>query len=523
MLQADTRANGQTNTMNDVWKQWEGQVADGRFHLRQYLGGSERGPVFLTEYSEAGLQKAAIKLFAADAQTAEAQLARWAQASSLSYPHLLRIFGTGRCEVGGARTVYAVMEFADEDLSQVVPVRALTPAEARDMLRPVIEALAYLHGKGLVHGHIKPTNIMAVGEELKISSDGICTARETTLGSTKPTVYDAPEAGTRGGSPAADVWSLGVTLVEVLTQKLPAWEFKGQEEPELPRMPAPFGDIAKQCLRRDPQRRCTLAEIAARLDPEAPPLGMLLPVATNAAAGATPSPVRVAVALPAPTSPARPVQASKLSASAARRTQGRAKKLPLRFVAQAAAVVVVLGMVAFAVAKISSRGSAADARGDRDAVATESSPTPQPAAEVPASKKAEPADAVAAASAPAPAPAPAPVPSPKPAAKRVAAMGVGGGVVHQVLPDVPRSASATIHGAVRVGVRVHVDASGKVVGESLESAGPSKYFANLAEKAVRNWEFLPPIADGQPTSSEWIVRFEFAQDGTKATATRASR
>lgn len=230
MLQADTRANGQTNTMNDVWKQWEGQVADGRFHLRQYLGGSERGPVFLTESGGPEPQKEAIKLVLADAQNADAQLARWAQASNVKHPHLLRIFGTGRCEVGGARMVYAVMEFADEDLSQVVPVRALAPAEARDMLRPVLEALTYLHGKGLVHGHIKPTNIMAVGEELKISSDGISATRETAIGRTKPTVYDAPEAGTRGGSPAADVWSLGVTLVEVLTQKLPTWDFKGQEE-----------------------------------------------------------------------------------------------------------------------------------------------------------------------------------------------------------------------------------------------------------------------------------------------------
>ena len=71
------------------------------------------------------------------------------------------------------------------------------------------------------------------------------------------------------------MWSLGVTLVEVLTQQLPAWEWKGQEEPELPRLPAPFGDIARQCLRRDPQQRCTLAEIGARLDPDAPPLGKL--------------------------------------------------------------------------------------------------------------------------------------------------------------------------------------------------------------------------------------------------------
>ena len=102
-------------------------------------------------------------------------------------------------------------------------------------------------------------------------------------------------------------------------------------------------------------------------------------------------------------------------------------------------------------------------------------------------------------------------------------IGAGGGVARQVLPDVPERASATIQGAVRVGVRVQVDATGKVVDADLESAGPSKYFAGLALKAARAWEFVPPTADGQPTPSDWIVRFEFQPDGTKATTFRAAQ
>jgi TonB family protein len=487
--------------MNDVWKQWEGQVADGRFHLRQFLGGTEHGPVFLTESGGPGAQKEAIKLLLAGPQASDAQLARWTQASGLSHPHLLRIFGTGRCEVGGARMVYAVMERADEDLSQVVPVRALSAAETGEMLRPMLEALAYLHGKGLVHGHVKPSNIMAVGEELKISSDGVCAAREIAIGRTKPSAYDAPEAGTRGGSAAGDVWSLGVSLVEVLTQKLPAWEWKGQEEPELPRMPAPFGDIARQCLRRDPQQRCTLAEIAARLDPDAPPLGRLQGVAAKALAAPLP---------PVPATP-KPAPATKTTAPAASRSEFGSKKSLPRVVARAAAVVLVVAIAAFGVFKVSNRGSAADTSADKNVVLTEPQPSPSP----------ESKPATTSAPTPVAAPAAPRAPAPMAVAKRVA--GAGGGVAHQVMPDVPRSASSTIRGTVRVGVRVQVDASGKVTGERLESAGPSKYFANLAEKAAQDWEFLPAIADGQATSSEWIVRFEFAQDGTKATATRANR
>jgi TonB family protein len=517
---ADTRANGEPNTMADAWKQWEGEVADGRFPLRQYLGGTDRGAVFLTEYADPKPRKAAIKIVVADAQNANAQLARWERAASLSHPHLLRILQTGRCQVGGARAVYAVEEFADEDLAHVVPVRSLTPMEAQEMLRPVLEALAYLHGKGLVHGHVKPSNIMAVGEELRVSSDGICAARETTNGRGTAMVYDAPEAGTRGASAAGDVWSVGVTLVEVLTQKLPAWEWKGQEEPELPRLPAPFGDIARQCLRRDPQRRCTLADIAARLDPDAPPLGRAQAATPKAVAAAAPAPVPAPAAAAAPQ---RDSDAKPMAAAPARQKAG-AVEAPLRRVLRAAAIVVVLGVVGFAVIKLANRGPAAESSSDAKNVATgETSAGPEAAIPEPAADTRTPGRSDSAKEAAAPAKArPVAPPAPKPVAKK-APNGVGGGVAHQAIPDVPRSASATIHGTVRVGVRVQVDAAGKVTGADLESAGPSKYFASLAEKAAREWTFAPPSADGTPTASDWIVRFEFTSDGTKATAARATR
>ena len=53
------------------------------------------------------------------------------------------------------------MEATEEDLSQILPQRRLTPEEAREMLGPVLDALSYLHGKGFAHGAIKPANIMA--------------------------------------------------------------------------------------------------------------------------------------------------------------------------------------------------------------------------------------------------------------------------------------------------------------------------------------------------------------------------
>lgn len=86
--------------MTQTWKQWEGQVLNEEFHLRQYLGGSEHSAVFLTEDPERELQQAAIKLIPADPENAEFQLSRWQAAAKLSHPHLVRLFQTGRCQLG---------------------------------------------------------------------------------------------------------------------------------------------------------------------------------------------------------------------------------------------------------------------------------------------------------------------------------------------------------------------------------------------------------------------------------------
>jgi eukaryotic-like serine/threonine-protein kinase len=203
--------------MTEASKQWEGQIVEGIFPLRQYLGGSDHSAVFLTEYGGDEPQKAAIKLFPADPVTADLQLSSWELAGQLSHPNLLRLFRSGRCRIDGNDLLYLVMEYAEEDLSQILPQRALTPEETRDMLCPVLDALEYLHGKGFVHGDLKPANILASGDQLKLSSDTISRVGEAQASSKRQGVYDPPEAISGMLAPAADVWSLGTTLVEVLT------------------------------------------------------------------------------------------------------------------------------------------------------------------------------------------------------------------------------------------------------------------------------------------------------------------
>ncbi|HKV06359.1 MAG TPA: TonB family protein [Candidatus Acidoferrales bacterium] len=482
--------------MSEAWKQWEGQVVDGKFHLRKYLGGTEDSAVFLTERPDEETEKAAIKLIAADPEIAEQQLSRWALAERLDHPHLMRIFQTGRCRLGDVRLLYVVMEYAEENLAQIIPQRSLSALETQEMLPPVLEALAYLHSQGLAHGHVKPSNIMAVEDQLKISSDGLCAAGEKRAGHGSATVYDAPEAATRGGSPAGDVWSLGVTLVEVLTRKLPVWEWKGQEEPELPKpFPAPFGDIARACLRRDPQVRWTIAAIGVRLQPDAP------------------------AAWTEPRTTPRRITSARLR-NAAQLPAGLAK---LRYIVPAAAVALAALLVIFASTRLFNRHQETKP----EVAIAQYQPKPAPPAPVrdaaPPSERAV-AEKVAAKQPPAVSDAPTTAkPLPKVTAKPAPAGElVKGGVANQVVPDVPQKARDTIRGIVRVGVRVEVDASGSVATANLDSPGPSRYFAKLALDAARNWKFTPAMADGQYAASEWVLRFQFAQDGTRVIPVEAT-
>jgi TonB family protein len=272
------------NTMA-AQREWIGRVIDGKFTLRQWLGGSEVSGVFLTELPEHPSQKAAIKLIAVDPRGADAQLARWAATMPLTHPHLMHLFSTGRCQIDGAPLLYAVTEYSDEILSQILPGRPLTASETKEMLGPILEALTYLHGKGFVHGHIKPANFLVVDDKLKLSSDGLFLASDAGRHFSITEVYDAPEAAAGNLSAATDVWSLGVTLVEVLTQHAPVRDRSTGREPVVPEsIPQPFAGIARRCLRLDPARRCTLSEIKARLDPARP-----LPKPAYSVASTTPA------------------------------------------------------------------------------------------------------------------------------------------------------------------------------------------------------------------------------------------
>jgi TonB family protein len=253
------------SSLTDVWKKWEGRVVDGKFPLRHWLGGSDHSAVFLTERSGNGSHKAAIKLISVDVFSTNnldkaTQLARWVESAKLSHPHLIQLFECGRGKIDDNKFLYVVMEYAEENLAQILPQRALSPEEVKDMLPPTAEALAFLHQYGFAHNHIKPANIMAVDNQLKISSDGLRKIGEPDKQA--PGAYVAPEVEKTGPSPKADVWSLGAMLVATLTQQAPNIKNTNGGHVAVPEsIPEPLRGIAERCLRIDPEQRCTVNEV----------------------------------------------------------------------------------------------------------------------------------------------------------------------------------------------------------------------------------------------------------------------
>ncbi|HMK21231.1 MAG TPA: protein kinase [Terriglobales bacterium] len=450
--------------MTDAWKQWEGHVVDGRFPLRDFQGSTDHSAVFVTSYG-AIQEKVALKLLPLPPAGEQPFLTRWERTAKLAHPHLLRLLAWGTCRLSDTQFLYVVTEFAEENLAQILPSRALTAQETEFMLRSTLEVLGYLHGAGLVHAGLKPANLMAVGDDLKLSSDRICLPGDRNLVPRLPAPYDAPELPATGPSPATDIWSLGVTLVEALTQKVSPGAAFREGDPILPEgTPGTFLEIARQCLRLDPERRWTTQDVAARL-------------------------------LPAPL-PAK----------------SRSPYAP------AMVAVVALGAI-FAVGKFlwqrpASKRTTSLAPG---AASSSTRPAPVPhdfANDGGAPPVAAPSSEPGRANTSAPA-----SPSKRPAGASVTAPGA---VRQKVMPKVSERSLDTITGKIRVSVKLAVNGSGQVTAATLASPGPSHYFAKLAQEASRGWKFTPPTLQGGPVASEWMLRFVFTRGGVEVQPAQSS-
>lgn len=441
--------------MSDAWKQWEGHVVNGQYPLREFQGNTDHSAVFVTNYG-AMQEKAAIKFIPALAGSEEKIQNRWQRASRLTHPHLLRLFAWGKCNLSGTPFLYVVSEFAEENLAQILPHRPLTSQETEFMLRSTLEVLGNLHASGLAHAALKPSNLMAVGDNLKLSSESICDSGDRSATPPSPTVYDAPELNATGPSAAADIWSLGVTLVEALTQKVsPGVAFREGETVLPDGMPVAFLEIARQCLRLDPQRRWTTPEIAARL-------------------------------MPSP-----------------------ATKKPRAAFVPAALAVVALGVILGAGKLLWHHGEPKETTGAGAVAPSPAAPAPPIRPDPPKENRAKSIPSSGTANSPRDS---SPVSKSSTPTHTTASTGRGA-VLEKVMPSVSKRSRDTITGKVRVAVKLNVDPSGRVTGATLSSPGPSQYFAQVALEAARKWKFTPPTRDGENLASNWVLHFAFGRGG----------
>jgi serine/threonine protein kinase len=567
--------------MSAFWKRWEGQVIDHKYQLHEFRGETDHSAVFRAEYRAPEPRQCAVKFLAADSPHADQVLAEWKRAEQLTHDGLLKIYGVGRCNIEDRELIYVAMEYADENLGEILPQRALTSDEAQEMLGGVVEVLVFLHLNNLTHGHIKPSNIVAIGDRLKLTSDTIQSLGEAREMRRKRDAYDAPEIPANPFTPAADIWSLGVTLVETLTQQPAILPFNETAEPVIaPAVRGPFREIATNALRRNPTVRWTSLDIASKLNPEAAEklkaamAAAEVPVPTTAstpaevsapavAAAAVPATVVSAVASAAvsagavassvPAMPPVPPLSVPLSKEpplgkqptvktvAARpamppppearpeKKPASAIELPNYVIPALAAVLIVAAFIALpkilrretqTAANTKTQSAAAPSKAATDSTnSSVSTTTSRPAQITPDSAMAGSNSAVTsvAPSTPSqPTPAISRSSDSSRAPRKVTGSPDRGEVLDKVMPRPASGALASIEGTVRVVVRVHVDAAGNVSRATLEKPGPSRYFADLSEKAAKGWVFLSPGVEGHSLDSEWLIRFDFTPSGANA-------
>ena len=185
------------------------------------------------------------------------------------------------------RSIYLVTELASASLATLLSTRypcGMPVTLVLRLLHQLASGVAYLHSLNVIHRDIKPSNLYLVNETsnsyiLKIGDFGSAVhtnpddLRLSVMGSTP---YMAPEIITGSGhSCQADIWSIGITVHELLSNSLP---FDGDTPQEIMRkiLRSPYScletsDVSLSyllgsCLSKDPQARPKAADINSQLN-----------------------------------------------------------------------------------------------------------------------------------------------------------------------------------------------------------------------------------------------------------------
>jgi serine/threonine-protein kinase len=205
----------------------------GRYQVEKELGKGAMGIVYLGKDPKIG-RMVAIKTMALGSDNDADELAevkarffREAEAAgNLSHPHIVQIFDAGEEH----DLAFIAMEFIKgHDLVRYTKPNGLLPLpEALKYIADAAEALDYAHTRNIVHRDIKPANLMLIAETRTIKVTDFGVARITDSSKTKTGMvlgtpsYMSPEqlAGKKVDG-RSDLFSLGVTLYQLLTGSLP--------------------------------------------------------------------------------------------------------------------------------------------------------------------------------------------------------------------------------------------------------------------------------------------------------------
>ena len=224
--------------------------------------------------------------------------------AALAHGHIVRIYDY----ISNDEQSFLVMEYVDgANLAQTTRGRLpLATGEAAAYMRPVAQALAYAHGRGVVHRDLTPSNILVErGSGRVVTTDfglariarstGSLTATGVLLGTPE---YWSPELALgRENGAAADLYALGCILFLLLSGRLP---FEGEDrlavglrrahddapslQSLLPDARAPVAALVDSLLARDPERRPDATHVAEELGALADASTAFLGVAVGASA-----------------------------------------------------------------------------------------------------------------------------------------------------------------------------------------------------------------------------------------------